>query len=76
MIKTLVKSVREYKKPALVTPMFMILEALCECLIPFFMAQMLSAINVEGDLITTSSTVYRIIIAIITEVVALVFIFK
>ena len=28
------------------------------------------------DLITTSSTVYRIIIAIITEVVALVFIFK
>ena len=48
MIKTLVKSVREYKKPALVTPMFMILEALCECLIPFFMAQMLSAINVEG----------------------------
>ena len=48
MVKTLLKSVREYKKPALVTPMFMILEAFCECLIPFFMAKMLSAINVDG----------------------------
>ena len=30
MVKTLLKSVREYKKPALVTPLFMTLEALCE----------------------------------------------
>ena len=48
MVKTLLKSVREYKKPALVTPFFMLLEAFCECLMPFFMAQMISAIDIEG----------------------------
>lgn len=42
MVKTLLKSVREYKKPALITPLFMILEALCECLIPFMMTKMLA----------------------------------
>ena len=41
-VKTLVKSVREYKKVSLVTPVFMVLEALCECLIPFVMSKMLS----------------------------------
>lgn len=42
MVKTLLKSVREYKKPALATPLFMILEAVCECLIPFMMTKMLA----------------------------------
>jgi len=42
MVKTLLKSVREYKKPSLITPLFMAVEAFCECLIPFFMAQMIS----------------------------------
>ncbi|MBR2023893.1 MAG: ABC transporter ATP-binding protein [Clostridia bacterium] len=40
-VKTLLKSVREYKKVSLVTPVFMVLEALCECLIPFVMSKML-----------------------------------
>ena len=48
MVKTLVKSVREYKKPSLITPLFMTLEAFCECLIPFFMAQLIGAIDVKG----------------------------
>lgn len=48
MIKTLLKSVRQYKKPSLITPVFMALEAFCECLIPFFMAQMITSIDVEG----------------------------
>ncbi len=47
MIKTLLKSVREFKKPSLITPMFMALEAFCECLIPFFMAQLIKAIDVK-----------------------------
>ncbi|MBQ9728740.1 MAG: ABC transporter ATP-binding protein [Clostridia bacterium] len=46
-VKTLIKSVRQYKKTSLITPFFMALEALCECLIPFFMAQMISAIDVK-----------------------------
>ncbi len=41
-IKTLLKSVRQYKKPSIITPIFMAVEAFCECLIPFFMARMIS----------------------------------
>ncbi|MBQ8291596.1 MAG: ABC transporter ATP-binding protein [Clostridia bacterium] len=41
-VKTLLKSVRQYKKLSLITPLFMVLEAFCECLIPFFMAKMIS----------------------------------
>ena len=48
MIKTLLKSVREFKTPSLITPCFMVLEALCECLIPFVMAKMITAIDVGG----------------------------
>ena len=48
MIKTLIKSVRQYKKPSLITPIFMALEAFCECLLPFFMARMIAAIDVTG----------------------------
>ena len=48
MIKTLLKSVRQYKKPSIITPIFMLLEALCECLIPFIMAKMITAIDVDN----------------------------
>lgn len=48
LIKTLLKSVREFKKPSLITPFFMLFEAFCECLIPFFMAELIEAIDVEG----------------------------
>ena len=41
MVKTLLKSVRQYKKPSIITPLFMVLEAFCECLIPFIMSQMI-----------------------------------
>ena len=56
MIKTLLKSVRQYKKPSLITPIFMLLEALCECLIPFIMAKMITAIDVEGIEATVALT--------------------
>ena len=52
-VKTLLKSVRQYKKPSLITPIFMALEAFCECLIPYFMAQMISesvGINAKGNM--------------------------
>lgn len=42
MVKTLLKSVREYKRQSLITPLFMILEAVCECLIPLMMSKMLA----------------------------------
>ncbi|MBR2341545.1 MAG: ABC transporter ATP-binding protein [Clostridia bacterium] len=49
MIKTLLKSVREYKKPAIITPMFMVLEVLCECLMPLCMAKMVNEVQVATD---------------------------
>ncbi len=45
IIKPLLGSVREYKKASLITPFFMMLEAFCECLIPFIMAHMLTALE-------------------------------
>ena len=45
MIKTLLKSVREYKKPAIITPLFMVLEVLCECLMPLCMAKMVNEVQ-------------------------------
>ncbi|MCQ2387406.1 MAG: ABC transporter ATP-binding protein/permease [Clostridia bacterium] len=41
VIGSLLKSVREFKKPSIITPLFMIGEAVCECLIPFMMSKML-----------------------------------
>jgi ATP-binding cassette subfamily B protein len=49
MVKTLLKSVRQYKKPSIVTPFFMALEAFCECLIPFFMSRMISEEALAGQ---------------------------
>ncbi len=48
VIRPLLGSVREYKKPSLITPLFMALEAFCECLIPFIMARMIAKIDKEG----------------------------
>lgn len=47
-IRPLLGSVREYKKASLITPLFMTLEAFCECLIPFIMARLIAAVDVEG----------------------------
>lgn len=43
MVKTLVKSVREYKKYAFLTPACMVIEVVCECLIPLIMAKMIKS---------------------------------
>ncbi len=44
-IKTLSKSIREYKKPSLLAPLFVAIEVILECLIPFVMTLLLGAIN-------------------------------
>lgn len=41
MIKKLLRSVREYKKPSILTPVFVVLEVLVEILIPLIMARMI-----------------------------------
>lgn len=47
-VRPLLGSVREYKKASLITPFFMLLEAFCECLIPFIMARMIAAVDIDG----------------------------
>ena len=44
-IKLILKSVRQYKKYALITPIFMILEAALECLLPFIMSVLIDDIG-------------------------------
>ena len=48
LIRPLLGSVREYKKPSLITPAFMALEAFCECLIPWFAGRLITAIQADG----------------------------
>ena len=64
MVKTLLKSVREYKKPAIITPIFMVLEAFCECLIPFFMAKLITAIKpVPGEEAMLAEEALRVVLS-------------
>lgn len=45
MIKTLLKSLREYKKPSLLSPMFVTFEVIFECIIPLVMASLIDHMN-------------------------------
>ncbi len=45
VIKTLSGSIREYKKPSILAPIFVAMEVVLECLIPWIMTLLLGAIN-------------------------------
>ena len=44
-VKLILKSIRQYKKYALITPVFMIGEALLECIMPFTMSILIDSVN-------------------------------
>ncbi len=44
-MKCLLKSVREYKKPSILAPIFIALEVIVECIIPYVMTLLLGKIN-------------------------------
>lgn len=49
MLKTLLSQVKEYKKASLMTPLFMVVEVICETLIPLLMASIVDkGVGVEG----------------------------
>ncbi len=50
MIKKLTACLREYKKATVLTPIMMIGEVTCECIIPVFTASLLNAIQKGSDL--------------------------
>ena len=47
IIKTLAKSIREYKTASILTPVFIAFEVIIECMIPWLTAKMVSAIEEE-----------------------------
>ena len=47
MIKTLVKSVREYKLPAIFSPVFVMLETALECIIPFVTSKLIDNLYIK-----------------------------
>ena len=44
-IKLILSSVRQYKKYALITPIFMVIEALLECIMPFTMSMLIDSVS-------------------------------
>ena len=52
MVKTLAKSIREYKKPSILSPIFVSIEVILECLMPLVIMQFIGKINPNG---TTST---------------------
>ena len=48
MFKQLLKSVREYKKPTLLSPIFVSMEVVVECIIPFVTGNFIDEIENEG----------------------------
>lgn len=50
MIKVLAKSIREYKKPSIITPVLVSLEVVIECIIPFITANLVNEIKRGSDL--------------------------
>ena len=45
MIKRLAASIREYKRDTILTPLLMIGEVVCECVIPLYTAQLVNSIQ-------------------------------
>lgn len=50
MLKTLSKSIREYKKPSIATPILVSIEVVIECIIPFMIANLVNQVKAGASL--------------------------
>lgn len=57
LLKRLAKSIREYKTASILSPLFVSLEVVFECLIPFIIAKLVSAIDVKEGLTISISEI-------------------
>jgi ATP-binding cassette subfamily B protein len=48
IVKTLMGSIREYKKTSILTPFFVTLEVILECIIPLIMAELINDMTGES----------------------------
>ena len=61
MIRTLVKSLREYKRSTILTPLFVIGETLLEALIPYVISLLINDIKVGAGLSVILSYAWKLI---------------
>ena len=52
MLKILARSVREYKKASILTPILVLFEVVLECIIPFVIAELVNEINAGCEFLT------------------------
>lgn len=50
MLKTLAKSIRQYKKTSVLSPVCVTFEVALECILPFYMTEMLEQIQIDNSL--------------------------
>ena len=73
MIRELAKSIREYKKETIITPIFMILEVIMEMLIPYFIADLIDKGVMNGDMsVIIKIGIYLILCAVMSLVFSIV----
>ena len=68
MLKILLKSVRENKKPAILSPIFVMLETLLECLLPFITSKLIDNLYVKD----MESIIWLSVILLICAISALI----
>ncbi len=56
MVKTLAKSIREYKTPSILSPIFVSIEVILECLMPFVIMKFIS--EIEKSAVLRMSTIW------------------
>jgi ATP-binding cassette subfamily B multidrug efflux pump len=69
LVKTLARSVREYKKPALLTPLLVSVEVVLECIIPFIIADLVNDMQAGCDLSTIVNYGIELVIMAILSLV-------
>ena len=67
-IKLILKSVRQYKKYALITPLFMIGEAAVECALPFVMSKLVNSIEKASSINAITPYIIAVIIMAVVSI--------
>jgi len=72
MIRTILKSLREYKLPTLLTPLFIILEVACECAIPFLTNLLINEMKNNGAGIKNGDVTVFVILCVSLVILAMI----
>lgn len=65
MLKTLMKSIREYKLPSILTPVLVFVEVIIECIIPMVIAELVNKLQSESGMRIEDILIYGGIVALL-----------